>query len=1086
MNTSLPTISHTLHQPAPSDPQKSRLRADSYIHLSSASLPVAVGQTLSISWLITRPTHTQDWIGLYPAEATRPLDYLEFKRRGGSVQKAGIVKWRLNPESFPRPETRCRFMYYSSANELLASSDVITVTAPHCHSDTPGHSMHVSDITIREFLGANDLHVLFLHVSVCQVAESGAVPPLTKILLLKTATSGEITWRSDLVHNLSVGPQDQLSFEVLAVEDPDTDTYKVLGCATLPLVRHCMPGESKRVSLDLRREQKQLGRLSLTLFFLKPANQSPASEEEVAPLGDIPLHHSMSAPQGYRIRLRSDQSGDELEPPSHLTPLESQPVSLLAEMSPPTGASELTEEFTQALQNLKFPLQAPHEAETMDADAGEENMEMCRSRYEQRLQARYRSDRSLDAVPDSPRHVEVAPVAVGAGEEERRKSGRGSLPFTRDSVLDLLSSFSRLGSLRKRRATLPSALDPAVRENPAVRFLLRRDLYTFLEKRVPSPALSSDLQLLAVIQEVRYSPNTFLKWHKATILVTFLNRLADTNADMPRDWEIKLSRTKERVFVNHQLRFVTFIDPRLPVNGGDIVPPGRDTISQKFGNNRKIAGTAGLEQDLSAELETEFVELDPGERIIAFLRRDDIFTVVGNVMGEHATPQLSAIIREVANRGQDGLERHQNSEALAHFLSMVDHEIEVYNPQQNRRQSVSVTSNGDTTQRENERGQFMKKAGRFWGELRDKGYDHSWETHTVYISRDAFLSNAFQHIMHTPALTLRRRHIRVQYDTEEGIDEGGLVKEFFFHLSHELFSPSYGLFEYSADGTYSVQVQKNSIYVRNYELWFRFAGRLIGMSLVQQQLMDVFFSRAIIKPILQEPFTLNDLEAVDPGMYRSLRYVLSNSDTEDLVLTFSYQEELPFGEVRTIDLVKDGHLTPVTNRNKARYVDLMVESRMCHGVEKQTRALVSGVREIVPLKMLKRFDASELEWLISGTAEIDLADWKANTLYSAGISDQHPVVRNFWRAVEEFENEDRLRLLQFITGSSSIPLNGFQGLTSTHGHIQRFTIRLIFGEGLPESHTCFNRLDIPRYDSFEELKQKLLYAIRNTQGFNVA
>ena len=106
-------------------------------------------------------------------------------------------------------------MYYSSANELLASSDVITVTAPHCHSDTPGHIMHMSDITIREFLGANDLHVLFLHVSVCQVAESGAVPPLTKILLLKTATGGEITWRSDLVHNLSVGPQDQLSFEML-------------------------------------------------------------------------------------------------------------------------------------------------------------------------------------------------------------------------------------------------------------------------------------------------------------------------------------------------------------------------------------------------------------------------------------------------------------------------------------------------------------------------------------------------------------------------------------------------------------------------------------------------------------------------------------------------------------------------------------------------------------------------------------------------------------------------------------------------------------------------------------------------------
>lgn len=36
---------------------------------------------------------------------------------------------------------------------------------------------------------------------------------------------------------------------------------------------------------------------------------------------------------------------------------------------------------------------------------------------------------------------------------------------------------------------------------------------------------------------------------------------------------------------------------------------------------------------------------------------------------------------------------------------------------------------------------------------------------------------------------------------------------------------------------------------------------------------------------------------------------------------------------------------------------------------------------------------------------------------------------------------------------------------------------------LPRSHTCFNRLDLPPYTSFEQLREKLLLAIEETEGF---
>jgi len=45
-----------------------------------------------------------------------------------------------------------------------------------------------------------------------------------------------------------------------------------------------------------------------------------------------------------------------------------------------------------------------------------------------------------------------------------------------------------------------------------------------------------------------------------------------------------------------------------------------------------------------------------------------------------------------------------------------------------------------------------------------------------------------------------------------------------------------------------------------------------------------------------------------------------------------------------------------------------------------------------------------------------------------GYHDGHQVIRWFWSSIEQFTNEQRLRLLQFVTGTSSIPYEGFSAL----------------------------------------------------------
>ncbi|NWH39016.1 HECW1 ligase, partial [Chloropsis cyanopogon] len=138
-------------------------------------------------------------------------------------------------------------------------------------------------------------------------------------------------------------------------------------------------------------------------------------------------------------------------------------------------------------------------------------------------------------------------------------------------------------------------------------------------------------------------------------------------------------------------------------------------------------------------------------------------------------------------------------------------------------------------------------------------------------------------------------------------------------------------------------------------------------------------------------------------------------------------------------LKSGGANTAVTEKNKKEYIERMVKWRVERGVVQQTEALVRGFCEVVDSRLVSVFDARELELVIAGTAEIDLNDWRNHTEYRGGYHDGHIVIRWFWAAVERFNNEQRLRLLQFVTGTSSVPYEGFAALRGSNG-LRRFCI----------------------------------------------
>ncbi|XP_059554257.1 E3 ubiquitin-protein ligase SMURF1 isoform X11 [Myotis daubentonii] len=133
-------------------------------------------------------------------------------------------------------------------------------------------------------------------------------------------------------------------------------------------------------------------------------------------------------------------------------------------------------------------------------------------------------------------------------------------------------------------------------------------------------------------------------------------------------------------------------------------------------------------------------------------------------------------------------------------------------------------------------------------------------------------------------------------------------------------------------------------------------------------------------------------------------------------------------------------------------------------------------------------DSSINPLIIGGLDKIDLGDWKSNTRLKHCAADSD-IVRWFWQAVEAFDEERRARLLQFVTGSTRVPLQGFKALQGSTGAAgpRLFTIHLIDAntDNLPKAHTCFNRIDIPPYESYEKLYEKLLIAVEETCGFAV-
>ncbi|XP_077347271.1 ubiquitin-protein ligase E3C [Lithobates pipiens] len=320
---------------------------------------------------------------------------------------------------------------------------------------------------------------------------------------------------------------------------------------------------------------------------------------------------------------------------------------------------------------------------------------------------------------------------------------------------------------------------------------------------------------------------------------------------------------------------------------------------------------------------------------------------------------------------------------------------------------------------------------------------------------------------------------------EAGIDGGGIFREFLNELLKSGFNPNQGFFKTTNEGLLYPNPAAQTLVGDSFARHYYFLGRMLGKALYENMLVELPFASFFLSKLLgtSADVDIHHLASLDPEMYKNLLFLKSyEGDVEELGLNFTVVNN-DLGEAQVVELKLGGKDIPVTSANRIAYIHLVADYRLNKQIRQHCLAFRQGLANVVNLEWLRMFDQQEIQVLISGAqVPICLDDLKAFTNYSGGYSADHPVIKIFWRVVENFTDEEKRKLLKFVTSCSRPPLLGFKELYPAFC-IHNGGSDL---ERLPTASTCMNLLKLPEFYDENLMRSKLLYAIECAAGFELS
>ena len=358
----------------------------------------------------------------------------------------------------------------------------------------------------------------------------------------------------------------------------------------------------------------------------------------------------------------------------------------------------------------------------------------------------------------------------------------------------------------------------------------------------------------------------------------------------------------------------------------------------------------------------------------------------------------------------------------------------------------------------------------------------SWEKGccTMEINRNDLLKESIEKIDKVNLY----KELKINFPGEEGLDAGGLFREWFTICFKALEGEQLKLLIVSDSNEFSYNINPLLKHSKENLQYFNFIGKLIGKALFDNITINICFNKLIYKMILQEDIALEDLLFIDNPLYTSLHNLKeleeSGTSLEDIGIYYSVDMEDVNKQKHSFNLVDNGINKPVTDVKDFINKRIFFIKGLYEPFIKKIR---DGLFSIIKKDILQKFTSDELELIINGRPYIDVDDWYLNTVYKEPYNSKHPVIKWFWEIIFDLSQKELSNLLMFSTGTSRVPFGGFAALESNRGNLSKFTIERSdynFGEkNFIKAHTCFNRLDIPEFDTKEEMEEAVKFISSN-------
>jgi len=342
------------------------------------------------------------------------------------------------------------------------------------------------------------------------------------------------------------------------------------------------------------------------------------------------------------------------------------------------------------------------------------------------------------------------------------------------------------------------------------------------------------------------------------------------------------------------------------------------------------------------------------------------------------------------------------------------------------------------------------------------------------IRRDHLIEDALNELEKNRANL--QNELKIKFVGEQGVDQGGVRKEFFILVIRQIFDPNYGMFNYN---------EKTRLFWFNHysfepNIKYELIGTIFGLAIYNGTILDVKLPISIYKKLLGIKPTFEDLKECDMELYNNLNYILKQDNPkleEELDSNFTVIDD-KFGEKIEIPLKPGGDKIMINNSNKEEYVELYTDWYFNKSIDGYFRSFEKGFYKVFNKSLTKILTPNELELILCGTQILDFHELKIAAQYEE-YDKNSETIKYFWEILFDFNEEEKKKFLSFVTGCDRAPIDGLGSLsiTITNGGNDL--------NQLPTAHTCFNNLILPDYKNKEKMKKALLTAINYSEGFGL-